>query len=477
MSFIFFSGMPSLHKHTKIVCTLGPASSSPTVLKNMIEAGMNIARINFSHGTYEKNQALVTTVRSAAQKAKVPVAILQDLQGPKVRIGEVREEGIVLTEGKTVTLQAGVSQSTDDTIPVPYARLAKSVKPGDHILLDDGTKELTVDRVDGTTITATVLLGGTLLSRKGITVPNVSLVADAITKKDEEDLAFGLTQNIDFVAMSFIRRPQDVRQLKDLIARYLPKGTPPPAIIAKIEKQEALENFDAILDEVDGVMIARGDLGLETPINRVPLHQKEIITKCRAAHKPVITATEMLGSMQFNPRPTRAEVSDVANAVFDRTDAVMLSGESAMGRFPVRAVEMMASIIRTTEEALLTNEAAVPQHRSTAPDIIAQSAVQLARQLTAKAIIVITRDGEPAHIVSSLRSHIPVFAVTSNERLYHQLLLSWSIIPLLMDITTVDEALKKTLKLLAKQFELTSGSFVILSDIQADSNAIQIKHV
>lgn len=340
-------------KKTKIVCTIGPASSSFEVLKGMIESGMNIARFNFSHGTHESNIALLHTVREAATAASQNVELLLDLQGPKVRIGTLPQEGITLTEGQSVTIHTGVTEAPEGIIPVPYVRMAEGIKKGDAILLADGTLELETLVVKGDMIEAKVTLGGVLLSHKGINVPSVSLVTEAITEKDDKDLQFGLLQGMDYVALSFVRSAQDVKELQRRIAKYLPVGMKTPHIVVKIEMQEALDNFDEILAATDAVMVARGDLGLETPMYDVPLRQKEMIKKCNAAGKFVITATEMLGSMQYNPRPTRAEVSDVANAVFDGTDAVMLSGETAMGKYPVRTVKMMTDIIVAVETSLL----------------------------------------------------------------------------------------------------------------------------
>lgn len=340
-------------KNTKIVCTIGPASSSREVLQGMIESGMNIARFNFSHGTHESNVALVNTVREAATAAGLPVELLLDLQGPKIRIGQLPPEGIQLVEGEMVTVHAGVTTAETGVIPVPYGRMATEIKPGDAILLADGTLELEAVRVEGEMIQAKVTLGGTLLSHKGINVPGVSLVTEAITEKDDKDLRFGLQQGVDYVALSFVRSAEDVKELQKRIAEYLPEGMKTPAIVVKVEMQEALDNFDEILAVTDAVMVARGDLGLETKMHEVPLRQKEMIKKCRAVGKFVITATEMMGTMQYNPRPTRAEVSDVANAVFDHSDAVMLSGETAMGKYPVRTVKMMSDIICAVESSPL----------------------------------------------------------------------------------------------------------------------------
>lgn len=337
------------NKTTKIVCTIGPASSSKEVLMGMVEAGMNIARFNFSHGTHESNVALLNTVREAAQQAGAPVEALLDLQGPKLRIGILPEEGLTLAEGDIVTIHAGVQTADTGMIPVPYASLATQVKPGGLILFADGVFELEVESIQDSMIKAKVLLGGVLLSKKGINVPNVSLVDEAMTEKDMDDLQFGLQHDMDYVALSFVRSADDIRILRAKMTEYLPEGAKMPMVIAKIEMPQALDNFDEILKEVDGIMVARGDLGLESPMHEVPIWQKRMIKKCREAKKFVITATEMMGSMQFNPRPTRAEVSDVANAVLDHTDAVMLSGESAMGKYPVRTVRVMTDIIIAAE--------------------------------------------------------------------------------------------------------------------------------
>lgn len=426
-------------KRTRIVCTIGPASSTEPVLVDMIKGGMNVARLNFSHGSAESNLELLEKIRSAAKKAGSPVAILQDLQGPKIRVGTIPGEGIELIEGKIVTLEAGVVQADPGIIPIPYERMAHDLRRGDRILLADGTKELEVVEKRGRTIKAKVLLGGRLISNKGINVPTVSLTVESLTEKDEKDLAFGLKQGLDFVALSFVRRREDVVILKKKIKQYLPTGIEPPMVIVKIEKHEALENFDEILDEADGVMVARGDLGLETPVTKVPIHQKELIAKCIVAGKPVITATEMLASMEYNPRPTRAEVSDVANAVIDHTDAVMLSGESAMGRYPVRVVQTMADIIKYTEESPLDN--LMPQKDATGtpvPVAVGAAAVALARHIGAAAMLVTTKSGFSARAAASFRPEIPVFAATHSARTRNQLLLTWGVVPFVVEADEED---------------------------------------
>ncbi len=453
-----------LQKHTKIVCTIGPASSAASTLCDMTKAGMNVARLNFSHGTAESNLELLEKIRRASDKVGQPVAILLDLQGPKVRIGHLPGEGLELIEGKVATLKAGASVADPGVIPVPYERLAHDLKRGDRILLADGTRELEVMEVKGKMIKAKVLLGGRIISYKGINVPTVRLTVEAITEKDIKDLAFGLKQNIDFVALSFVRSADDVKELRKLIKKYLPADMEPPAVIVKIEKHEALENFDAILEETDGVMIARGDLGLETPVTKVPIHQKELIAKCLVAAKPVITATEMLASMEYNPRPTRAEVSDVANAVIDHTDATMLSGESAMGRFPVRAVATMAEIIQQTEESPLDN--LLPHQDASGESVpfgVAAAAVELAWNVDAAALLVTTASGYSARAAARFRPAIPLFAATPSVRTRNILLLSSGITPFLAEgYSEPEKMLKDALKTLKTKYKLKVGSRIVV---------------
>ncbi len=339
-------------KRTKIVCTIGPASDSLATLSAMIKSGMNVARLNFSHGTHAGHAKLVRTVRAAAKKAGETVAILGDLQGPKIRIGVVPDAGVVLKNGETVTL------------PVTYAALHKDVKQGDRVMIDDGIIEVSYVSGKSGFMTAKVVNGGTVTSHKGMNFPDSTLRVSSLTAKDKEDIIFGVQQGVDWMALSFVTCAKDVRTLRSLIARaekaersekaYKPSQPSKPLqhsprIIVKIEKHEAIDNFDEILAATDAVMVARGDLGVETPAEDVPLRQKEIVEKCRLAGKPVVVATQMLDSMMRNPRPTRAEVSDVANAVCDHADAVMLSGESASGKYPKQAVAMMARIIAETE--------------------------------------------------------------------------------------------------------------------------------
>lgn len=449
---------------TKIVCTIGPASSAPATLQQMIQAGMDVARINFSHGTAESNLELVENVRAAAKKVGRFIAILQDLQGPKIRVGLLPPEGLELLEGKMARLRAGVVEAEEGVIPVLYERFAKDLQRGDRILLEDGTKELEVLGIDGQYIDTKVIVGGHLISHKGINVPTRTLSVEAMTEKDEEDLAFGLKHDIDFVALSFVRTAEDVKRLKKKIEQGTPRDTEPPQIIVKIEKHEALKNFEEILEVTDGVMIARGDLGLETPAALVPLRQKELIARCIVAGKPVITATEMLASMELRPRPTRAEVSDVANAVIDHTDAVMLSAESATGRFPVRSVEMMAEIIQNIEESPLDD---LMPHKDARGEPVylatAAAAVELARHVDAAALLVTTHSGYSARAAARFRPEVPLFAATDSPRVRNQLLLSWGVTPFVVEgYEQPQKMVEKAVDILKKTYGVKAGSRVVV---------------
>ncbi|MBI1833971.1 MAG: pyruvate kinase [Candidatus Andersenbacteria bacterium] len=453
-----------MENRTKIVCTIGPASSSIGVLKDMVKAGMDVARLNFSHGDHDSNAELIEKVREASKSVGRPVAILLDLQGPKIRVGELPGEGLTLKEGSIVKLQAGVAVADRGVIPVPYDRLAHDLKRGDRILIADGTRELQVLDISGQMISAKVLLGGTLISYKGINVPSVALSIESMTEKDKEDLQFGLRYDLDFVALSFVRAAEDVKKLRAFIAKHISEDTLPPHIVVKIEKYEALKNFDEILEETDAVMIARGDLGLETPVTQVPLRQKELIAKCLIAGKPAIVATEMLASMEHNPRPTRAEVSDVANAVIDHTDAVMLSGESAMGRYPVKAVQVMADIIEQTEESPLDSLMPKPGiTQETVPAALGAAAVELGRRISADAILVTTESGYSARMAARLRPEIPLFAATASPRTYKQLILSWGVTAIQAEgYGEPYQMVEEARKVMKKVYGIKSGSKVVV---------------
>ena len=438
-------------KRTKIVCTIGPASDKKTTLEKMIKAGMDVARLNFSHGTYKSHALLIRNIRAIAKKIDRPVAILADLQGPRVRVGELPERGIKLKEKKEVVLTTQTEKMVDNRIPVTYRNLHKDIKKGDIILLDDGLLDVRVQKVKGRDIFCRVKTGGKLISHKGINVPTATLSIPSITKKDKQDLEFAIKHDADWVAMSFVKTKEDILYLKRLIKRLENKyNTKEPArTIAKIEKHEAVKNFDSILEVVDGVMVARGDLGIETPIEDVPLVQKMIIQKCLAKAKPVITATQMLLSMVEKPRPTRAEVSDVANAVIDHTDCVMLSQESAVGKYPVETVRTMTEIIQDTEESpfddlILRNLIGQVLPVDTA---VSSAATRLARSTGAKAIVVATISGYTARIVSRYRPELPIVITAASEKVRRQLAMSWGVIPYVIPkCKTVDELIAKVVR-------------------------------
>ena len=430
-------------KGTKIVCTIGPATEDVDTIRRMIDAGMNVARINFSHGTHDEHLRQMEAVREASEKSGVPIAIMQDLCGPRIRVGEIKGS-IELREGQIVTLGG--------EIPVTYPELYRDLKPGDRVMLADGEMVLEVVEVGEEEVKCRVVVGGELTSHKGINLPGVSLSVPSITEKDLEDLEFGLKNGVDWVAISFVRSAEDVRLIKRRIAEA---GMDVP-VIAKIEKHEALKELDRIIAEADGVMVARGDLGVELPLCDVPILQKEIIRKANDRGKPVITATQMLASMIERPRPTRAEVSDVANAIFDGTDAVMLSGETAIGKHPVEAVEVMAEVAVKAEEAIDyvgMMEARRMSAEPDVPDAIAHAACYIALDISAKAIICCTRSGATARLVSKYRPGIPIIAVTPDERVLRRLTLFWGVHPFLIEeISSTDRLIAR-----AKEVALSSG--------------------
>jgi pyruvate kinase len=444
-------------KRTKIVCTIGPASEKKSVLEKMVKAGMNIARLNFSHGDYAHHEILIKNIRAAAKKFQEPIAILADLQGPRIRVGELPEKGVELVVHNQVILTTSESKQAGEKIPVTYLNLHKDVKKGDRILLADGLMELKVEAIKGRDIISEVINGGLLTSHKGINLPNIALSLNAITNKDKEDLKFGVSQNVDFVALSFVTSAKDVIDLRNLIKQYEKelgiKKTSPIKIVVKIERHQAVKNFEEILELTDVVMVARGDLGIEMPAEEVPLIQKKLIDQCLLKAKPVIVATQMLESMIDNPRPTRAEVSDVANAVIDHTDAVMLSGETASGKYPVEAVEIMAKVILTTEKSIYDNLAPSSEEKKNQPieDAIGNTANILARSIDAKAILVASLSGETGRMVSRFRPELPIFVAANNKRVERQLNLSWGVVPFVLPpCKTVEELLNRSISYIKK---------------------------
>ena len=414
---------------TKIVCTLGPSSSTKEQLRGLVQAGLNVARLNFSHGTHAQHAELVSRVREVAQELGCPVAILGDLQGPRIRIGELAET-IELQDGDDLTLVHEGEERAPDEIPVTYESLAEDVSIGDRILINDGLIELLVLEVSDPRVRARVVHGGPLKSHKGLNLPGVQVSAPSLTEKDRADVAFAVEHQLEYLALSFVRRPEDIEQLRGLIPRDM-------LIVAKIEKDSALENIEGILRATDAVMVARGDLGVELPFEEVPGAQKRIIALANREGRPVITATQMLESMITHPRPTRAEASDVANAILDGTDAVMLSAETAAGSFPRLAVEAMVRIIREVEAhppAGYRREERRGPMPGVVPteDAIAAATVAAAKSIGTPLVVTITKSGLTARVVSSRRPDVPVLAVTDSPRTCRQLSLVWGVVPQLV---------------------------------------------
>jgi len=454
-----------MERQTKIVCTIGPATDSPDMIPRLVEAGMNVARLNFSHGTHEWHARVVSSIREISAELSTPVAILQDLSGPKIRTGAIASSSAtVLSSGSTFTLVGEEVPGDERRVSVAhFGALAEKLRPGNGIFLADGSIQLKVVDVDGAGIRCEVVIGGELRSRQGINVPDVSLDVPAVTEKDLADLDFGMDEGVDFVALSFVRRASDLMPVRDAIQR---KGLDTP-VIAKIEKHEALDNIDEIMDMADGVMIARGDLGIEIPLEQVPVMQKMIINKAGIKGKPVITATQMLESMIENARPTRAEVTDVANAIFDGTDAVMLSGETAIGKYPIRAVEMMDRIARSTEEVLPYEEILRQRRASiehTIPDAISHAACYTALDIDAKAIICCTQSGYTARMVAKYRPRPMIIAVTPLETTFRRLALSWGVSPLKISHTENTDDMMEKAKAAAKEAGMVAtGDAVVIT--------------
>jgi pyruvate kinase len=421
-------------RKAKIVATLGPASRAPDRLRELIVAGMNVARVNMSHGTQESHAETIHTVRAIAAELNRPIAILLDLCGPKIRTGLLKDhQPIHLQTGQQLTITTRDVAGDSSIISTGYAHLPQDVKPGDRILLADGLIELRVEQAGQTDILCRVINGGELGEHKGINVPGVKLSAPSLTEKDRADLSFGLQQQVDYVALSFVRSSRDCIGAKTLI-EFLGADVP---LIAKIEKREALDDLDNIIEACDGVMVARGDLGVETAVESVPFHQKQIIAKANAAEKLVITATQMLESMTHEPRPTRAEASDVANAILDGTDAAMLSAETAVGSYPVEAVETMARIISFTESCGQQSDRSrelIHGHQTGAEGrAIAEAAIYAANELRARLIVVFSKSGKMARHLAALRPDQRIIAFTPHHRTYCALAAVWGIEPYLLD--------------------------------------------
>lgn len=464
-----------MNKKTKIVCTLGPTSQSIKILTEMALAGMNVARLNFSHGDHENHALLIRNIRSVAKKLNTTITIIQDLHGPKIRVLEMKEP-LNVKVGQQVIIGQDFKLDLD---------VMKSILPKQRILIEDGLIELEVERIVRGKIYCIALSPGKIQSHKGVNLPRTKLKIPILGKKDIDDLKFGLKMDVDYVALSFVRTSRDVLNLKKLIDKYNPKGLDKPQIIAKIEKPEAVRNFDAILNQTDAVMVARGDLGVEMPENEVPIIQKTIIQKCLKSAKPVIVATQMLDSMIRNPRPTRAEVSDVANAVIDQTDCVMLSGETAFGKFPVKAVGEMARIIETTEKSVF-----LPPHKHLSDKVVskveavAESVFDLAMHTRAKVIVGATESGFTAREVAHerpYRQHLVM--LTPNPKTLRQINMVWGVRPIFIkEVKTLENLMANMIKAIKQNHLVKKGDKVVIVTgeplgLKENLNLVEVKTI
>ncbi|MDH7569136.1 MAG: pyruvate kinase [Armatimonadota bacterium] len=450
-------------RRTKIVCTIGPASRSAEVLAEMIRAGMDVARLNFSHGTPDEHRQTIRVIREEAQRAGKPVAILQDLCGPKMRIGEMDPPEVRLEAGQPFLITTREAVGNAQQASVLLESLPRALRPGNRLFLNDGIIELRVERVEDPDVFCRVEVGGILSARKGLNIPDVSVDVAAVTEKDLQDLDLGIEEGVDWVAASFVRTAEDLKPLRERMAA---RGVQIP-ILAKIEKHEAVGNLEAILDVADGAMVARGDLGIEVSLDEVPLLQKNIIAQCNRRGKPVVTATEMLDSMFDRPRPTRAEVADVANAIFDGTDCVMLSRETATGRYPVEAVRMMHRIAASTEGSPRYQR--FPRQRRTlvartVTDSIGEAVRAMVHDLPATAVITATTSGYTARMVAKHRPTVPIVAVSPHVETVRRLMLSWGVWPLYGPLAeTTDEALAGAVATALGAGAVKEGDLVVLT--------------
>jgi len=453
--------MPSidLTRRTKIVATIGPATESPEMIAELIKAGATTFRLNFSHGDHNEHKKRIDVIRKVSKDLGLPIGILQDLQGPKIRLGKFKNGPISLSKGDIFSLTSEKVDCNQAIASVSYTKLADEVGTGNRILLDDGRVEMIVESIDKGTesLCCRVTVGGILSNNKGVNFPDVQLSIRALTDKDREDLKFGLENNVDWIALSFVRNPSDMEEIKSLIYEQ-GKLTP---VVAKIEKFEAIDQIDSILPLCDGVMVARGDLGVEMPAEEVPLLQKDLIRKANSLGIPIITATQMLDSMAASPRPTRAEVSDVANAILDGTDAVMLSNETAVGEFPVEAVKTMATIAKRIERDY--PQRALESHLPcTIPNAISAAVSSIASQLNAAAILPLTKSGATAHNVSKFRPATPILAITSESSVARRLELVWGVIPILIKNQTSTTKTFEMAKNIAQEMKiLKTGDLVV----------------
>lgn len=446
-------------KKTKIVATIGPATEGEAVMTKMFEAGLNVVRLNFSHGDHAEHGARVETARALSKKLNIPVAILQDLAGPKIRIGDLETERVTLVEGSTFTLTTEKILGTASRAHVNYEKLPQEVKKGGYIMLDDGKKKLQIVKTTETEVVCKVLVGGEIKPRRGVNVPGAYLSISSLTTKDKKDLAFGIEQGVDFVGLSFVRQPNDVISLRKLLQKAGSKA----GIISKVETQEAIDNIDEIIRLSDGIMVARGDLAIEVPATDVPLLQKMIIRKCNLAGKPVITATQMLESMIKSPVPTRAEVSDIANAIFDGTDAVMLSEESTLGMYPVEAVNIMTEVAQKVEASREHLNLELDINSREVVDVVGDAVVTSAEALKAVAIVALTESGKTAQMISRFKPRQPIVVATPNGITYNKMALSYGCKPILIDsFKSIDDARDRLSELLLQGSFAKKGEKVVV---------------
>lgn len=445
---------------TKIVCTIGPTSESPEIIRELIKNGMNVARLNFSHGTRQEHKEKINIIRSISDELNQPVAILQDLAGPKIRVGIIREPGIRLEAGDDFILTGQNVEGTRERVSVSYANLPAEVSEGDRILLADGAMELTVKRTNLSEIYCEVITGGVLTSHKGINLPTGTIKVPSLTDKDRKDLVFGLENEVDYVALSFVRRAEDILQVKEIIRQN--NGNAP--VIAKIEKHEAIDQIDDIIEVSDGIMVARGDLGVEIPLENVPSIQKMLIRRANIMGKPVITATQMLRSMVDSPRPTRAEATDVANAVLDGTDAVMLSEETANGSHPVKAVQFMRRIVGSAESGFPHNKYLQLIPQSEVSESVAHASCVLADHLNASAIVATTQSGRTAEYISRFRPRQPIIALSPDRVTVRRLSLFWGCFPRFVAVPKdTDDMLESAAQSAMETGQVSKGDLVVIT--------------
>lgn len=451
-------------RKTKIICTLGPASEEPNVLKKLIEMGVDVVRLNFSHGDYEEHINRIELVKKYRAELGVPVAILLDTKGPEIRLGKFKEDKVYIREGQNFTLTIEEHLGDESCVSVSYADIVKDVYKGAHILIDDGLIELVVDDVTETNVHCTVINGGVLADHKGVNIPGIPLNLPNLTDKDREDIKFGIANGVDYIAASFVQRAEDILCIREFLKA---NGGEDIHIIAKIENQLGVDNIDHIIEVADGIMVARGDLGVEIPIENVPLVQKHIIKKCILTGKPVITATQMLDSMIRNPRPTRAEASDVANAIYDGSDAIMLSGETAIGKYPIETFNTMVRIARQVEGSIDYNDSfpeGCLRSISTTTHAISHASCTIASELDASAIITPTKSGYTAKMVSRYRPNPPIIATTTSYSVYRKLALIWGVSPHISpDMQSTDEMIEKSIEIAAETGIMKDGDTVVIT--------------